>query len=137
MTTLDDIYNSLNSIKKQLNQVATAIARNDVGLQPHKNTRRIAQALCKIFEIENQIYKLRPELKPVYPGPNLKQPMRELERVFFEMKAKGDVEGARAAVEQFIESHKDVLPEENRVHMRRIFEKMLARNDDDDDDDDE
>lgn len=136
MTTLDDVYNSLNSIKKQLNEVAATIARNDVGLQPHKNIRRIAQALCKIFEIDNQIYKLRPELKPVYPpGPNLKQPMRELERVFFEMKAKGDVEGARAAVEQFIELHKDALPEDSRAHMRRIFEKMLAREDDDDDDD--
>ena len=131
MTTLDDIYNSLNSIGKQLHAVARDITHNDAGLPPRKNFRHIVNAINEIFEVKSQIYELRPELKPVYPGPHLKQPMQELERSFSEMKAKGDIDGARNLVEQFIESHKDVLPEENRAHMLFVFERILMRDADD------
>ncbi len=38
----------------------------DLELNPKRNIRRIAEAMVEVFEIQNEIYKLRPDLMPDY-----------------------------------------------------------------------
>ena len=38
----------------------------DLGLSPDKNIRKVGEALASIFEIQHEIYEIRPELKPDY-----------------------------------------------------------------------
>lgn len=69
MATLESI-NRLLSVAASLADHAAAEIR-DAKLEPvRENLERIGRALAELFEIQLQIYKLQPDLKPEY----LKQP---------------------------------------------------------------
>ena len=78
MATLEALYENLNRAARALDRAAGQI--RDVPLEPAgENIRRIANILAEIFEIQQQIYPLRPELIPEHlwdirkgsPGPEL------------------------------------------------------------------
>ncbi len=62
---------SLDRLDRQLTRSAkmlgdcTALIR-DLDLEADRNMRRIGEALVRIFEIQGQIYELRPDLTPKY-----------------------------------------------------------------------
>ena len=63
MASVEDINKLLGSCAAELDHCAGLI--RDAGLDPVKeNIRRIGFALHNIFEIQHEIYKLKPELKP-------------------------------------------------------------------------
>lgn len=69
MATLESI-NRLLSVSATLIDHA-AVEIRDAKLEPvHENIERIGKALAEVFEIQHQIYKLKPELTPEH----LKQP---------------------------------------------------------------
>jgi hypothetical protein len=63
MASVEDINKLLGSCAAELDRCAGLI--RDAGLVPEKeNIRRIGFALHNIFEIQNEIFKLKPELMP-------------------------------------------------------------------------
>lgn len=63
MTTVDEIHAALKSCSEKLNGCAEMI--RNAKLEPVKqNVERIGCALTYIFEIQHEIYKTNPELKP-------------------------------------------------------------------------
>lgn len=78
MATLEALYKNLDRAARTLDRAAGQI--RDTPLEPTRdNIRRIAKALAEIFEIQQEIYPLRPELIPHHlwdmrdgrPGPDL------------------------------------------------------------------
>ena len=78
MATLEALYENLNKAARALDRAAGQV--RDVPLEPMKgNIHRIAEMLAEIYEIQRQIYPLRPELIPEHlwdirrgnPGPEL------------------------------------------------------------------
>ncbi len=59
---LEGIDSDLRRAGKILDQVAHKL--RDADFDRGQNIRRIGEALVKIFEIQNQIYGVRPDLKP-------------------------------------------------------------------------
>ena len=61
--------NSLEALDEMLRlaastlDVAAAVIR-DAGLGPERNIKKIGEALINIFEIQHEIYALRPDLRP-------------------------------------------------------------------------
>jgi len=63
---MENRYESLNEL---LNKAASKLDRaanmvRDLNLSPENNIRKIGEALANVFEIQHQIYALRPDLKP-------------------------------------------------------------------------
>jgi len=72
MATLESINRLLSVGATLLDHTAAEI--RDAKLEPvHENIERIGKALAEVFEIQNQIYKLKPELTPEY----LKKPSEQ------------------------------------------------------------
>ena len=78
MATLEALYKNLERAARTLDKTARQI--RDTPLEPtRENIRRIANALSEIFDIQQEIYPLRPELIPHHlwdmrngrPGPDL------------------------------------------------------------------
>ena len=62
---------SLDCLDEQLRKVAEILDRCarlivDLNLNTHQNLKRIGEALQRLFEIEGEIYELRPDLTPEY-----------------------------------------------------------------------
>ena len=60
---------TLDEIERQLARAARILDRSarqlrDVKLNPNRNIRRIGEALVLVFEIQNEIYRKRPDLMP-------------------------------------------------------------------------
>lgn len=82
MATIEDISKILSSCAAELDRCAGLI--RDAELVPVKqNIHRIGHALYNIFEIQNEIFKLKPELMPK----EWNEPMtdKELSRAFGEL----------------------------------------------------
>ena len=62
--SLDRLDRQLTKSAKMLGDCAALI--RDLDLDAHENIKRIGEALVRIFEIEGQIYELRPDLTPKY-----------------------------------------------------------------------
>ena len=62
--SLDSLNALLSEPAKLLDQSAGQI--RDTGLNPEENIRKIAEALAEIFEVQMQIFQLRPDLTPDY-----------------------------------------------------------------------
>jgi hypothetical protein len=62
--SLESLNGLLLEAAKLLDQSSHQI--RDSGLNSEENIRRIAEALIKIFEVQMQIYQLRPDLAPDY-----------------------------------------------------------------------
>ncbi len=60
--SLQELDSLLSSAATQLDQGASLIKES--GLNASENIYRIGEALTKVYEIQNQIYELRPDLKP-------------------------------------------------------------------------
>jgi hypothetical protein len=63
---MENRYESLNEL---LNEAASKLDRaanmvRDLNLSPENNIRKIGEALANVYEIQHQIYALRPDLKP-------------------------------------------------------------------------
>jgi hypothetical protein len=63
---MEDHYESLNVLlaetASRLNRAAGLVG--ELNLSPADNIKKIAEALANIFEIQHQIYVLRPDLRP-------------------------------------------------------------------------
>jgi hypothetical protein len=63
---MENSYESLNELLAEaalkLDRAANAV--RDLNLSPENNIRKIGEALANVFEIQHQIYALRPDLKP-------------------------------------------------------------------------
>jgi hypothetical protein len=82
MASIEDINKLLGSCAAELDRCAGLI--RDAELAPVKeNIHRIGHALYNIFEIQNEIFKLQPELMP--KGWNEPVTDKELNRVFGEL----------------------------------------------------
>lgn len=82
MASIEDINRLLGSCAAELDRCAGLI--RDTELAPVKeNIHRIGHALYNIFEIQNEIFKLQPELMP--KGWNEPVTDKELNRVFGEL----------------------------------------------------
>lgn len=119
MATIEDINKLLDACAAELDRCARLI--RDVELDPVKeNIRRIGHALSDIFEIQNEIFKLKPELMPK----EWNEPVtdKELNRVFGELLIEtedlcraGQPHTAIERLEAFIGIH----PGKNFVEMAR------------------
>ena len=64
MASLDELENLLKEAAGLLDRAAVEI--RDLGLEPEKNVRRIAEAIFLASEIRSDIYNRRPDLTPGY-----------------------------------------------------------------------
>ncbi len=62
MATLDELNARLEHSATLLS--GSTRATRELGLDPTANVRRIGEALACIFEIQKQIFELRPDLTP-------------------------------------------------------------------------
>jgi len=119
MASIEDINKLLGSCAAELDRCAGLI--RDTELSPvNENIHRIGHALYNIFEIQNEIFKLKPELMP--KGWNEPITDKELNRVFGEllietedMCQSGKPRTAIERLEAFIGIH----PGKNFVEMAR------------------
>ena len=61
--------NSYESLNELLTEAASKLDRaanlvRDLNLSPEDNIKKIGEALVNVFEIQHQIFALRPDLKP-------------------------------------------------------------------------
>ena len=65
MASLESINEKLRVAAEHLDQAATEI--RDLPLEPPKrHIRAIGEALANVFQIQHEIYRLRPDLEPAY-----------------------------------------------------------------------
>ena len=62
--TLEYLDARLHRSVKLLSSCTSSV--RELELNPQRNVRRIAEAMVEVFEIQNEIYKLRPDLMPHY-----------------------------------------------------------------------
>lgn len=62
MATLDELEAQLRTVAQMLDGSASVI--RDLDLNSPTNIRRIAEALVLVFEIQREIYAVRPDLAP-------------------------------------------------------------------------
>jgi len=131
VATPESIHRLLTVAARLLDSAASEI--RDARLEPVRgNVERIGEILARIFEIEQKIYLLRPELKPPYL--NAASPYPEsnklLTRFMFEACQLEDAgEFGRA-----IEKYQEYLSLEESAHHREIAEgeiRRLSKRDDD------
>jgi len=65
---MKDSYESLNDLLTEAAMRLDTAARmiRDIDMTPENNIARIGEALVIIFEIQHQLYAVRPDLKPIY-----------------------------------------------------------------------
>ena len=77
MASLESINEKLRVAAENLDQAATEI--RDLPLEPPKqHIRAIGEALANVFQIQHEIYRLRPELEPAYLREESPEPDGEL-----------------------------------------------------------
>jgi len=121
---LDSIHQLLTVAGQLLDLAAREI--RDAKLEPTSgNIENVGRALSEIFEIEDRIYAVRPDLAPAY----LSEPRSNsdanqlLTQIMFhasEFERAGDFDGAIAEFEKFL------IPESSPLH-REIAESEIAR----------
>ncbi|WP_143098456.1 hypothetical protein [Variovorax sp. OK605] len=112
---------------------SAASEMRDAQLEPvRENIHQVGEILAAIFEIEQKIHVLRPELKPAYlsePSPYLESNKR-LTRFMFEACQLEDV----GELAQAVEKYEAYLLLEDSAHHREIAEgeirRLLKRDDD-------
>ncbi|SEF23079.1 hypothetical protein ABL840_00535 [Variovorax sp. NFACC27] len=124
MASPESIHQLLTVAARLLDSAASEI--RDAKLEPvRENIGQIGEILARIFEIEQQIYLLRPELKPAYlnsPSP-YPESNRLLTRFMFEACQLEDAgEFGRA-----IEKYEEYLLLEESTHHREIAEAEIRR----------
>jgi hypothetical protein len=60
--SFEDLDKMLTSAASTLDVAAAAI--RDLDLAPETNVKRIGEALVSIFQIQHEIYAMRPDLRP-------------------------------------------------------------------------
>ena len=65
--SLDYLDHRIHRASRILDDCAGLI--RDLELSPQQNIRRIGESLATIFEIQREIYRLRPDLMPEYLKP--------------------------------------------------------------------
>ncbi len=63
-TNLDNLNAMLTKTSTELDEAASMI--RDLSLNNEVNIQRIGEALVNIYDIQNEIYLIRPDLKPDY-----------------------------------------------------------------------
>ncbi|MGD2117365.1 MAG: hypothetical protein PVG66_03335 [Chromatiales bacterium] len=61
---LEDLNALLKEAAEKLDEAASVI--RDINLDKEKNMYKVGEALTNIYEIQNEIFELCPELKPKY-----------------------------------------------------------------------
>jgi hypothetical protein len=64
VASLAELENLLKEASRLLDRAAAEI--RDLGLEPEKNVRRVAEAIVLASEIRAEIYNRRPDLTPEY-----------------------------------------------------------------------
>jgi hypothetical protein len=127
MATLESLNELLEQAGRLLDQAAGEI--RDLPLKPAgPNIQRLAQAMSELFELQAQIYALRPELTPIYmrgpsenPGGALNVVLKRV--AFFE--EAGEVETAIAFLEAFIRNEvSTTYVEQARSEVARLKRKQ-------------
>jgi hypothetical protein len=122
---------SLDSLNDLLTQAATLLDMaaeevRDIPLEPKKeNIRWIAAILSEIFEMQQRIYALRPDLKPPFLSEPSKNPEsnRALGRALVEA-GRLDDEGQLDAAVAVLESYQAA---ESSTHHREIAQSLIER----------
>lgn len=124
MASLESIHQLLAVAARLLDSAASEI--RDAKLEPvRENIGQIGQILAGIFEIEQKIYALRPDLEPAYlsePSPHPESNKR-LTRFMFEA---CELEDA-GELAQAIEKYREYLGLEDSSHHREIAEGEIRR----------
>lgn len=124
MTSPESIHHLLRVAARLLDQAASEI--RDGNLEPIRgNIEHIGRALSEIFDVEQRIYAVRPDLKPAYlnePSPN-PEADRLLTQFMFEACELEDA-GHKADA---IEKYKEYLAVETSRHHREIAEGEIMR----------
>lgn len=124
MASLESIHQLLTVAARLLDSAASDI--REAKLEPvHENIGRIGEILEAVFEIEQKIYALQPNLQPAYlsePSPSPESNKR-LTRYIFQA---CELENA-GELEQAIERYKEYLRLEESSHHREIAEGEIRR----------
>jgi hypothetical protein len=106
MASPESIHRYLSVAATLLDHAATEI--RDTKLEPvRENIERIGKALAEAFEIQRQVYLIRPDLKPEYleKPSELSVANRSLTRYMYrasDCELAGDIKGAIAAFQEFL-----------------------------------
>ena len=119
MATIEDINKLLGSCAGELDRCAGLI--REAELDPVKeNIHRIGHALYNIFEIQNEIFKLKPELMPKQWNEPITD--KELNRIFGELLIESEdmcqAGNLRTAIER-LEAFIGIHPGKNFVEMAK------------------
>lgn len=124
MASLESIHQLLTVAARLLDSAASEI--RDTKLEPvRENIHQIGQILAAIFEIEQKIHVLRPDLKPTYldePSPH-SESNKLLTRFMVQA---CELEDAGELL-QAIEKYKEYLVLETSSHHREIAEGEIRR----------
>jgi hypothetical protein len=60
--SLEELDEMLKSAASTLDAPAAVV--RDLGLTPQRNVKRIGEALINIFQVQHEIYAIRPDLRP-------------------------------------------------------------------------
>jgi len=124
MASPESIHHILQVAARLLDKAATQI--RDSKLQPvRENVEQVGRALVEIFEIEQHIYAVRPDLKPAYLNePSLNpEADRLLTRFMFEA---SELEYAEK-IDEAIDKYKEFLALEASLPYREIAESEIKR----------
>lgn len=124
MASPESIHQLLRVASRLLDQAASEI--RDAQLEPVRgNIRRIGQALSEIIDIEQQIFAIRPELRPAYlnePSPH-PEANKRLTRFMSEALELEDA----ARFDDAIAKYKEYLAIEDSPDHRAIAEREIER----------
>ena len=124
MASPESIHQLLTVTARLLDSAASQI--RDAKLEPvRENIEQVGEILAGIFEIEQKIYLLRPELKPAYlsePSPH-PESNKLLTRFMFESCQLEDA----GELGQAIEKYEEYLLLEESTHHREIAEGEIRR----------
>ncbi|MGJ7527286.1 hypothetical protein [Variovorax sp. GB1P17] len=124
MAPLESTHQLLTVAARLLDSAASGI--RDAKLEPvRENIAQIGQILAAIFEIEQKIYALRPDLQSAYLGEPSPYPESNKRLTRFMFQACGLEDAGEIA--QAIEKYKEYLQLEESSHHREIAEGEIRR----------
>lgn len=124
MPTLDSINDLLSEAAKKLDQAAREI--RDAPLEPAKDhIHRIGEALANVFDIQHQIYEVRPDLKPQHLNQELKEP--EANRALGEAMVKADALVNAGKTMQAVKVLENFISSYPNSELRSIAEGEIER----------